>query len=48
MNDLFEGGPTDRDKLVYVVMRNLLESERLQQQAVSNTKEQFSNSLSSV
>ena len=47
VNDLFEGDLTDQDKLVYgnnVIMGKLLESETLQQQAASNTKEQFANS----
>ncbi len=47
VNDLFEGDLTDQDKLVYVnnvILGKLLESPTLQQQAVSNTKEQFANS----
>jgi type I restriction enzyme R subunit len=47
VNDLFEGDLTDQDKLVYVnhvIKGKLLESETLQQQAASNTKEQFANS----
>jgi type I restriction enzyme, R subunit len=46
VNDLFEGELTDGDKLAYVhvIKEKLLESELLQQQAVSNTKEQFGNS----
>jgi type I restriction enzyme R subunit len=39
--------PTEQDKLVYVnnvIKGKLLESERLQQQAANNTKEQFANS----
>jgi type I restriction enzyme R subunit len=47
MNDLFEGDLSDQDKLVYVnnvIKGKLLESETLRQQAVNNTKEQFSNS----
>jgi type I restriction enzyme R subunit len=47
LNDLFEGELTDKDKLVYVnhvIKGKLLESETLQQQAASNTKEQFENS----
>ena len=47
VNDLFEGDLTEQDKLVYVknvIMGKLLESEKLGQQAVSNTKEQFANS----
>lgn len=47
VNDLFEGELTDDDKLVYVnhvLKTKLLESDVLVQQAVNNTKEQFSNS----
>ena len=47
VNDLFEGELTEQDKLVYVndvIKGKLLESETLQQQATSNTKEQFANS----
>jgi type I restriction enzyme, R subunit len=47
VNDLFHGELTDQDKLVYVnnvIKGKLLESERLQQQARNNTKEQFANS----
>jgi type I restriction enzyme R subunit len=47
VNDLFEGELTDEDKLVYVnnvIKGKLLESETLQQQAATNTKEQFANS----
>ncbi|MCP9791492.1 type I restriction endonuclease subunit R [Vulcanococcus limneticus] len=47
VNDLFEGELSDSDKLVYVnnvLKGKLLESELLQQQAASNSKEQFSNS----
>jgi type I restriction enzyme R subunit len=47
VNDLFEGDLTDQDQLVYVnhvIKGKLLESETLQQQAASNTKEQFANS----
>ena len=47
VNDLFEGELTDQDKLVYVnsvIKGKLLESEKLQQQATNNTKEQFANS----
>ena len=47
INDLFEGDLSDQDKLVYVnhvIKGKLLESETLQQQAVSNSKEQFGNS----
>ncbi len=47
VNDLFDGELTDQDKLVYVnnvIKGKLLESETLQKQAASNTKEQFANS----
>jgi type I restriction enzyme R subunit len=47
VNDLFQGELTDQDKLVYVndvIRGKLLESEKLRQQAVNNTKEQFANS----
>lgn len=47
VNDLFEGELTDDDKLIYVnhvLKGKLLESEVLSQQAVANTKEQFSSS----
>jgi len=47
VNDLFDGELTDQDKLVYVnnvIKGKLLESEKLRQQATSNTKEQFANS----
>jgi type I restriction enzyme R subunit len=47
VNDLFEGDLTDDDKLVYVnnvILGKLLESQTLQKQATSNTKEQFANS----
>lgn len=47
LNDLFKGDLTDNDKLVYVndvLMGKLLESEKLAQQATSNSKEQFANS----
>lgn len=47
VNDLFQGEVTEGDKLVYVkdvLKGKLLESEKLQQQASNNTKEQFSNS----
>lgn len=47
VNDLFAGELSDDDKLVYVnnvLKGKLLESELLQQQAVNNSKEQFSNS----
>lgn len=47
VNDLFEGGLTDDDKLVYVnnvIKGKLLESALLVSQAKGNTKEQFANS----
>ena len=47
VNDLFEGDLSDQDKLVYVnnvIKGKLLESEKLRQQAINNTKEQFANS----
>jgi type I restriction enzyme R subunit len=47
LNGLFGAGTTDEDQLVYVndvIKGKLLESERLRQQAASNTKEQFANS----
>ena len=47
LNYLYEGQLTDSDKLVYVnnvLKGQLLESELLQQQAASNSKEQFANS----
>jgi type I restriction enzyme, R subunit len=47
LNDLFTGELTDDDKVGYVgtVIRNkLLESKTLQQQAASNSKEQFASS----
>ena len=47
LNYLFKGQLTDSDKLVYVnnVLKvQLLESELLQQQAASSSKEQFANS----
>ncbi len=47
VNDLFDGELTDQDKLVYVnhvIKGKLLESEKLQQQAANNSKEQFANS----
>jgi len=47
VNELFEGELTDDDKLVYVnnvLKGKLLESDKLRQQAQSNTKEQFANS----
>lgn len=47
VNDLFEGDLTPGDKLVYVndvIKGKLMESEKLQVQAVNNTKEQFAAS----
>jgi type I restriction enzyme R subunit len=47
VNDLFDGDLSDQDKLVYVnnvIKGKLLESEKLRQQAINNTKEQFANS----
>lgn len=47
LNELFGADTTDQDQLVYVrhvIMGKLLESETLRQQAVNNSKEQFSNS----
>ena len=47
VNDLFEGELTPGDKLVYVndvIKGKLMESEKLAEQAVNNTKEQFANS----
>ena len=47
VNDLFEGDLTPGDKLVYVndvIRGKLMESEKLIEQAVNNTKEQFANS----
>ncbi len=47
LNEIFGNDTSDQDQLVYskqVIMGKLLESETLQQQAVNNTKEQFSNS----
>jgi type I restriction enzyme R subunit len=47
INELFAGELTDDDKLVYVqtvLKTKLLESTTLQQQAASNTKEQFATS----
>ena len=46
-NDLFTGELSDKDKVVYVgtvIRSKLLESKTLQQQASSNSKEQFSSS----
>ena len=47
LNELFGGDTTDQDQLVYVnhvIKGKLLESEKLRQQAASNSKEQFANS----
>jgi type I restriction enzyme, R subunit len=47
VNDLFDGDLSENDKLVYVnnvIKGKLLESATLQQQAVTNSKEQFANS----
>jgi type I restriction enzyme R subunit len=47
VNDLFECDPTPNDKLVYVndvIKGKLMESEKLAEQALHNTKEQFANS----
>jgi type I restriction enzyme, R subunit len=47
VNGLFEGDLSDNDQLVYVngaLKGKLLENPTLQQQAASNTKEQFANS----
>jgi type I restriction enzyme R subunit len=47
VNDIFDGELTEKDKLVYVnhvIKGKLLESQALQQQAASNTKEQFGSS----
>ena len=47
VNGLFEGELSDNDQLVYVngaLKGKLLENSTLQQQAASNTKEQFANS----
>ncbi len=47
VNGLFEGELSDDDQLVYVngvLKGKLLENEMLQQQAASNSKEQFANS----
>ncbi|MCP9809564.1 hypothetical protein KBY58_08985 [Cyanobium sp. HWJ4-Hawea] len=47
LNDLFTGDLSDGDKVGYIgkVIRNkLLESKTLQQQAASNSREQFANS----
>jgi type I restriction enzyme R subunit len=47
VNDLFDGDLSENDKLVYVnnvIKGKLLESATLQQQAATNSKEQFANS----
>ncbi|EMI56008.1 type III restriction protein res subunit [Rhodopirellula sallentina SM41] len=47
VNDLFKGDLSEQDKLIYVnnvLLGKLLESEKLAQQASSNTKSQFDNS----
>jgi len=47
LNNLFGTETTDQDQLTYVdqvIKGKLLESEKLRQQAISNTKEQFANS----
>lgn len=47
VNDLFDGELTDDDKLIYVnsvLKGKLMESDLLVQQAMNNSKEQFSNS----
>jgi type I restriction enzyme, R subunit len=47
VNDLFVGDLTPGDKLVYVndvIKGKLMESEKLAEQALNNTKEQFANS----
>ena len=47
VNDLFDGDLTPDDKLVYVndvIKGKLMESEKLTEQAVNNTKEQFAAS----
>lgn len=47
LNDLFTGELSDEDKVVYVgtvIRTKLLENKELQQQALSNNREQFSNS----
>lgn len=47
VNDLFQGGLTDDDQLIYVnnvLKGKLMESETLVRQAEHNTKEQFANS----
>lgn len=47
VNDLFAGDVTDEDKLIYVngvIKGKLLQSDMLVEQAMNNSKEQFSNS----
>ena len=46
LNELFGSETTEQDQLVYVnqVLRGMLESETLRQQATNNTKEQFAAS----
>jgi type I restriction enzyme, R subunit len=47
LNELFTGELSDEDKVVYVgtvIRTKLLENKELQQQALSNNREQFSNS----
>jgi type I restriction enzyme R subunit len=47
LNDLFGSDTTDQDQLVYVnevIKGKLLESEKLRQQAINNSKQQFASS----
>ncbi|MBX7224139.1 MAG: DEAD/DEAH box helicase family protein [Blastocatellia bacterium] len=47
LNEIFEGDVSDKDQLTYVqhsLMGKMVESEVLRQQALANTKEQFSSS----
>jgi type I restriction enzyme R subunit len=47
LNELFTGDLTEDDKVIYVgtvIKTKLLENKKLQQQAISNNKEQFANS----
>ena len=47
LNELFTGDLTEGDKVIYVgtvIKGKLLENKQLQEQATSNSKEQFSNS----
>ena len=46
VNDLFDGELTEHDMLAFVdnIKGKMMESELLVQQAMNNTKEQFSNS----